>query len=212
MEQNVQNTKEQASKISINALKAGDRAEFASLVETYSTQIYRLALKILNDAQDAEDVLQETFIKALRSLPSFEGRSSLSTWLYRIAVNEALMLVRKRRPGQVSIEAEKEDSDGEEEPVEIVDWCCLPEGELVNSEATRFLDEAIQKLSPALRAVFVLRDIEGLSVKETADALGLTEATVKTRLLRARLKLREELSEYYGERLVEARNEERSVK
>ena len=189
--------------ISIDALKAGDRAAFAQLVETYSPHIYRLALKILNDPQDAEDVLQETFIKALKNLPAFEGRSSISTWLYRIAVNEALMLIRRQKPGAVSLDQEKEDAEGQIEPFEIVDWCCLPEGELLSGEARHFLDEAIQKLSPALKAVFILRDIEGLSVRETSEALGVTEAVVKTRLLRARLNLREELSVYYGERLSE---------
>jgi RNA polymerase sigma-70 factor (ECF subfamily) len=207
MKQNLQN---QDPAFSLPALQAGDRAEFSRLVETYSNRIYRLALKILNNTQDAEDVLQETFLKALRSLPSFEGRSSLSTWLYRIAVNEALMVVRKRRPDILSIDKEKEDDEGVSEPVEIVDWCCLPEVDLMNTEARRFLDEAIQELSPALRAVFVLRDIEGLSVKETADALGLTEAAVKTRLLRARLKLREALTVYYAERLVAKPDAERS--
>jgi RNA polymerase sigma-70 factor, ECF subfamily len=199
---------------SLEALQAGDRAEFARLVDTYSTPIYRLALKILNDPQDAEDVLQETFIKALRGLKSFEGRSSLSTWLYRIAVNEALMMVRKRKPDSVSIEAEKEDSEGESEPVQIVDWCCLPERELSSTEARHFLDEAIQGLTPALRSVFVLRDIEGLSVRETAETLTLSEAVVKTRLLRARLKLREALSGYFGERvsqqMLEGKARERS--
>jgi RNA polymerase sigma-70 factor (ECF subfamily) len=195
---------------SLEALRAGDRAEFARVVETYSAHIYRLALKILDDPLDAEDVLQETFIKALRGLPSFEGRSSLSTWLYRIAVNEALMMARKRRPDSVSIDAEKENGEGESEPVEIVDWCCLPERELSGTEARRFLDMAIQGLTPALRTVFVLRDIEGLSVRETAETLNLSEATVKTRLLRARLKLREALSVYFAERLPDGKAEERS--
>lgn len=191
------------AEISVEALIAGDRAAFAQLVETYSPHIYRLALKILNDPQDAEDVLQETFIKALKSLPAFEGRSSVSTWLYRIAVNEALMLIRKQKPGAVSLDRDKEDAEGQIEPVEIVDWCCLPEGELLSGEARQFLDEAIQTLSPALKAVFILRDIEGLSVRETAEALDVSEAVVKTRLLRARLNLREALSVYYGERLSE---------
>lgn len=205
MNQNVENPQEEGSKqeVSLEALKAGDMAEFARLVDIYSNSIYRVALKILNDPQDAEDVLQETFIKALRALPSFEGRSSLSTWLYRIAVNEALMLVRKRRANFVSIDADRDDEEGEAEPAEIVDWCCLPEGDLLNAEARQFLNAAVQRLSPALRAVFVLRDLEGLSVKETADALNLTETAVKTRLLRARLKLREELSVYYAERMAE---------
>lgn len=204
MDENVEKkASEGREDISIDALKAGDRAAFARLVERYSPKIYRLALKILNDPQDAEDILQETFIKALRALPTFEGRSSLSTWLYRIAVNEALMLVRKRKPNFVSIDMEREDAEGDVEPVEIVDWCCLPEGDLMSAESRTFLDLAIQRLTPALRAVFILRDVEGLSVRETAEALGLTEVAVKTRLLRARLKLREELSVYFAERLSE---------
>jgi RNA polymerase sigma-70 factor (ECF subfamily) len=189
--------------ISLEGLKTGDRGAFAKLVEIYSPQVYRLALKILGDAQDAEDVLQETFIKALRALPSFEGRSTLSTWLYRIAVNEALMMVRRRKQDQYSVDLEREDDEGQAEPVEIVDWCCLPEGELLNAESRKFLDMAIDQLSPALRAVFILRDIQGLSVRETAESLGIAEPAVKTRLLRARLKLREELSAYFRERLSE---------
>jgi RNA polymerase sigma-70 factor (ECF subfamily) len=187
----------------LEALRGGDRSAFAELVEKYSAQVYRLALKILNDPQDAEDVLQETFIKAFHSLASFEGRSRLSTWLYRIAVNEALMLVRKRKPDVVLIDQEKEDDEGQTEPVEIVDWCCLPEADLLSSESRKFLDQAIDTLSPALRAVFLLRDVEGLSVRETAETLNISEVAVKTRLMRARLKLREALSAYYGERLVE---------
>lgn len=206
-EKNQPNLPQSDGNVSLEALKAGDREAFANLVVHYSPRIYRLALKILNDAQDAEDVLQETFIKALRSISSFEGRSSLSTWLYRIAVNEALMMVRKRKPDYVSIDQEKEDAEGETEPVEIVDFCCLPEGDLLSVEARRFLDAAIQQLTPALRAVFVLRDVEGLSVRDTSEALGISEASVKTRLLRARLKLREALSGYYAERVSE-----RSVK
>lgn len=189
--------------ISLEALKAGDRAAFAALVEKYSERIYRLALKILGDAQDAEDVLQETFIKALRALPAFEGRSSLSTWLHRIAINEALMQVRKRKPESISIDQEPDDQADQSQPVEIVDWCCLPEGELLTAEGRRALDGAMQRLTPALRAVFVLRDVQGLSVRETAEALNVSEVAVKTRLLRARLKLREELSIYYAERLAE---------
>ena len=217
MNKNVENQEDAAHTevtdltLSIKALKAGDRAEFAKLVEAYSNHVYRLALKILNDPQDAEDVLQETFIKALRALPEFEERSKLSTWLYRIAVNEALMAVRRRKPDHLSLEMEKEGEEGEMAPVEIVDWCCLPEGDLLSAEARRFLDKAVQSLSPALRAVFVLRDVEGLSVKETAEALNISEAAVKTRLLRARLKLREELSIYFGERVSERKVSERSA-
>jgi RNA polymerase sigma-70 factor, ECF subfamily len=198
-----QNVEKNDAEISVERLQSGDRVEFARLVDEYSPQVYRLALKILNDPQDAEDVLQETFLKALRAVANFEGRSSLSTWLYRIAVNEALMAMRRRKGIVVSIDEDKEDEEGQSEPVEIVDWCCLPEKDLLSAEARLSLDQAIDTLSPALRAVFVLRDIQGLSVKETADALEVSDAVVKTRLLRARLKLREELSAYYAERLAE---------
>lgn len=198
-----ENLETQAMSLSLEAIKAGDRAEFARMVDLYSNQIYRMALKMLNDPQDAEDVLQETFIKALRSISTFEGRASFSTWLYRIAVNEALMILRKRRQDTVSIDEQPEDEEGESEPIQIVDWCCLPENELMGGESRKFLDQAVQRLSPALRSVFVLRDVEGLSVRDTAEALGISEAAVKTRLLRARLRLREDLSAYFGDRMAE---------
>lgn len=198
-----ENLETQDTSLSLDAIKAGDRAEFARMVDLYSNQIYRMALKMLNDPQDAEDVLQETFIKALRSISNFEGRASLSTWLYRIAVNEALMILRKRRQDTVSIDEQPEDEEGEREPIQIVDWCCLPEHELMGGESRKFLDQSVQRLSPALRSVFVLRDVEGLSVRDTAEALGISEAAVKTRLLRARLRLREDLSAYFGDRMAE---------
>ncbi|MGQ9832621.1 MAG: RNA polymerase sigma factor [Candidatus Villigracilaceae bacterium] len=197
-----------ATSISLTALQSGDRNEFASLVEAYSAQIYRLALKILGDTQDAEDVLQNTFLKALQNLPTFEGRSSLSTWLYRIAVNEALMLIRKRRL-EAQISAGDSDSDEDEDylAVQLVDWTTLPEETMLSSEAVTYLDQAIQRLPPKLRLVFLLRDVEGLSIRETSETLGLTETAVKTRLLRARLFLREQLSGYYQERLLERKTD-----
>ncbi len=191
--------------LSFEALKSGDREAFARLVDQTSGKIYHTALQILGDAQDAEDVLQETYLKAFRSLPEFEGRSSLMTWLYRIAVNEALMLIRRRRPAALSVDEARQDAEGdaESEGMEIVDFCCLPEGELLTGEARRFLDQAIQHLPANLRVVFVMRDLEGLSIQETAEALGLSEANTKTRLLRARLKLRQELSIYFGGKMQE---------
>lgn len=188
---------------SLQLLRAGDRAEIARLVDTYSTQIYRLGLKMLSNPQDAEDVLQNTFMKALQALPKFEGRSSLSTWLYRIAVNEALMSIRRSKP-EVSAVLKSDDGEEDEELLtSFTDWCCLPESELMSTEAQKHLDKAVGMLSEKLRAVFVLRDLEGLSIRETSEALEISEATVKTRLLRARLKLREILSAYYGDRLME---------
>jgi len=190
--------------ISLESLKAGDREAFARLVDETSGHIYRVALQILGDEQDAEDVLQETYIKAFRALPDFEGRSSLTTWLYRIAVNEALMMVRKRKPQAISVEESNSfDAEAESDRMEIVDWCCLPEGELLSSESRRFLDRAVQALPANLRVVFVMRDLEGLSIQDTAEALGLSENNVKTRLLRARLRLRQELSVYFGGKIQE---------
>ena len=194
---------EASPEISLEALHAGDRAEFARLVDTYSTQIYRLALKMLADEQDAEDVLQNTFMKALQAIENFEGRSSPSTWLYRIAVNEALMSLRRQRP-TISVAMDYEDDDDEiQHPTQFTDWCCLPEEDLLSAESKKHLDLAIRRLPEKLRVVFILRDIEGLSIRETSEALDLTETAVKTRLLRARLNLREQLSSYYGERLRE---------
>lgn len=194
------------NEISLDALIAGDRVEFARLVHTYSGSIYRLGLKMLGNPQDAEDVLQNTFVNALMHVARFEGRSNIATWLYRIAANEALMLIRKRK-SEVSLEQESQ--DGEEENLEDVkprvfaDWSGLPEDVLLSSEGKKHLDAAIQMLPETLRIVFVLRDIEGLSIKETADTLNLTETNVKTRLVRARMHLREQLSKYYMERLQE---------
>jgi RNA polymerase sigma-70 factor (ECF subfamily) len=188
--------------ISLEALIAGDRAEFARLVDTYSSPIYRLGLRMLGTPQDAEDVLQNTFLSALNHLPKFEGRSSLSTWLYRIAANEALMLIRRKKP-EINLD-DAQDSENDENllPTQFVDWSALPEDELLSGEGKKALDSAIQSLPESMLIVFVLRDVEGLSIKETADALNLTETNVKTRLLRARMFLREQLSAYYGERIA----------
>jgi RNA polymerase sigma-70 factor (ECF subfamily) len=186
---------------SLEALKSGDRAEFARLVETYYELIYRLAYKMLNDPQEAEDILQETFLKAYRYIDGFDGRSSLSTWLYRIATNEALMSLRRKKLDTVSMDETLDTMEGEVEPVQIVDWCCLPEAELMSAEAQARLNQAIEQLPATLRVVFVLRDIQGLSTREVAEVLSLSETAVKTRLSRARLRLREDLSDYYSEKL-----------
>jgi RNA polymerase sigma-70 factor (ECF subfamily) len=195
---------EELEPLNLKKLQTGDPEELTKMVQQYSDPIYRVALRMLNNQSEAEDVLQETFIKALRSLEKFEGRSTLSTWLYRIAVNESLMMIRKQKP-EVSVVFD-EPGDEENEGIsvsQIVDWCCLPESEFLTHETRSVLNDAIQKLPENLRTVFILRDIEGLSIIETAQALELTETNVKTRLLRARMKLREELSVYFGERLSE---------
>lgn len=202
------NSDGRSDSFSLEALRDGDRAEFARLVEAYSPMVYRLGLKMLGSPQDAEDILQETFLKAYRHLGSFDGRASPSTWLYRIATNEALMHLRKKRPEIVSVDEPLEGEPGEQEPMEIVDWCCMPEEELMSDESRAALDRAVDGLPETLRLVFVLRDIEGLSTRETAEVLDLSETAVKTRLSRARLRLRNVLSLYYADRLEGQKHEQ----
>jgi RNA polymerase sigma-70 factor, ECF subfamily len=178
------------------AARAGQQDAFAEIVERYSGTIYNLALRLMNEPQEAEDVLQETFISAFRALERFEGRSRLSTWLYRIAYNAALMRLRKRRVSVVSLDEPRETEDGELLPRQLVDWTTLPDDLLLSKEFRGMLDMALASLPESLRSVFVLRDVEGLSTAETAEALGLTETNAKVRLHRARLALRERLSTY----------------
>ena len=200
-------TTPQEDVISLDALRNGDRAEFSKVVEVFSGRLYRLILKMLNQPQDAEDILQETFIKAFRNVNKFDGRSKLSTWLYRIATNEALMLLRRKKPQMISIEEPDSQAESiEQEPMQIVDWCCIPEIELLSDEARNHLDQAVAQLPATLRAAFLLRDIEGLSTLEAAEVLGISETALKTRLSRARLQLRNELSYYYGEKLDGIKN------
>ena len=201
-DQHLMNVKGVEEGISLEALQKGGKRAFAQLVEIHSEAIYRVSFRMLNDAQDAEDILQETFIKAFRYLPTFEGRSQLSTWLYRIAINEALMLIRKRKPDTTSIDEEIETDQDGFIPRQIVDFCCLPEDTFDNRETQAAISRAVDRLSPANRATFILRDISGLSTKETADTLQISESAVKTRLLRARLELREALSGYFSDRMV----------
>ncbi|HUI90320.1 MAG TPA: sigma-70 family RNA polymerase sigma factor [Anaerolineales bacterium] len=197
-----------SQELSLEKLRAGDRAEFARMVDTFSSPIYRLGLRMLGNSQDAEDVLQNTFLNALTHLPEFEARSSIATWLYRIAANEALMSIRRKKPEVTLEDLRADDPDTELIPAAFVDWSALPEKELLSEEGRKNLEAAIASLPENLRLVLILRDIEGISIKETAEALGLTDTNVKTRLLRARLHLRERLSTYYSEHLIhEERND-----
>ncbi len=185
----------------LEKLRAGDPAAFAQLVEANQRNVYNLALRMLNDPQEAEDVLQETFLSAYKALPTFEGRSSLGTWLYRIASNASLMRLRKKQPETTSIDEPLELEEGDRLPRQFVDWSSAPEDELLSVESRRMMDAAVAELPEGLRIVFVLRDIEGLSTEETGEVLELSESAVKTRLHRARLALREKLSAYFAERL-----------
>jgi RNA polymerase sigma-70 factor, ECF subfamily len=183
----------------VRALKSGDPDAFTEMVERYSGTVYNLALRMMrNNHMEAEEVLQETFISAFRALERFEGRSLLSTWLYRIAYNAALMRLRRREPVTVSIDKPATNDEGDEVPRQLVDWGAGPEQALLNGELRMALDTAVSALPERLRSVFVLRDIEGLSTAETAAVLDLTETNVKVRLHRARLALRERLSSHFN--------------
>ena len=150
----------------------GDSTAFRELVARYENRVYRLALKMLRNEQDAEDVLQETFISAYRHLDSFRGEAEFSTWVYRIATNASLMKLRSRRPAQ-PLDRADEDAVDESLPRELIDWSATPEDMLLASEMRVQMDAALATVSEALRAVFVLRDIEGLSVEETAKVAWL---------------------------------------
>jgi len=178
--------------------RAGDANAFAALMGQYESHVYRLALNITQNPQDAEDALQDAFLKAYTHLEEFRGDSLFSTWLVRIATNEALTKIRQRQPEwRVSaIEsggAEKETS----RPREIKDNDDNPEERYGKRELLEILSEAIESLDVSLRMVFVLRDIQSFSTEDTARLLGLSEAAVKTRLMRARLKLRQRLNAWF---------------
>ena len=183
----------------VAALKQGDRNACAELVKRFSPHVYNVALRLVGEPTEAEEVLQETFINACRKVEGFEGRSSLATWLYRIATNNSLMRLRQRRLPTVSLD----ESQGSEEdlpaPQEIADWEWDPDHLILTEEAYRVLTEAVESLPETLRAAFVLRDLEGLSTQEAAEVLGISPAALKVRLHRARLLLRERLSPYFSE-------------
>ncbi|MGD0295771.1 MAG: sigma-70 family RNA polymerase sigma factor [Bryobacteraceae bacterium] len=177
--------------------REGDLAAFNELVNSYSRKIFRLAKHITQNDEDAEDVLQETFLKAFEHLGDFQGQSKFYTWIVRIAVNESLMKLRKRKSDR-SVPLDEPVDTGEDTVVrEIAVWDENPEQKYSREELGQILDEAVQGLRPAFRTVFVLRDIEELSTEEAAEALGISVPAVKSRLLRARLQLREKLTRFF---------------
>ncbi len=177
--------------------RQGDLQAFNELVSHYERKIFRLAKHITQNDEDAEDVLQEAFLKAFEHLGNFHGQSKFYTWLVRIAVNESLMKLRKRK-GDRTVPLDEPLDTGEDTVVrEIAVWDEDPEQKYSREELGAILDEAVQSLRPAFRTVFVLRDIEELSTEETADALGISVPAVKSRLLRARLQLREKLTRFF---------------
>ena len=180
----------------VAAAKGGDITAFETLVGRYERKIFRLAQNITQNKEDAEDVMQEAFLKSYQHLGEFQGNSRFYTWLVRIAVNQALMKLRKRRPNQVSLD-EEVDTGEDTMPREVEDWGPSPEERYKQAELGGILSGTIAELEPPFRIVFQLRDIEELSTEETAEALGLSVPAVKSRLLRARLKLRQKLNRYF---------------
>jgi RNA polymerase sigma-70 factor (ECF subfamily) len=180
----------------VAAAKQGDAAAFEELVSRYEKKIFRLTMNITRNREDAEDAMQDAFLKSYSHLKDFQEDSRFYTWLVRIAANEALMRLRKRRPNQLSLD-EPIEGDDELMPRELEDWGPSPEQRFAQTELREILSDVIDELEPDFRVVFVLRDIEELSTDETAKTLGISVPAVKSRLLRARLKLRQKLNHYF---------------
>jgi RNA polymerase sigma-70 factor, ECF subfamily len=184
----------------VRAAKAGDIGAFEQLVHRYDRNVFRIAQHITQNREDAEDVVQDAFLKAYENLKNFQEQSKFYTWLVRIAVNEALMRLRRRRPERMVSLDEEVKTDEDSMPREVADWSPNPEQLYTQSELRDILTKTIQGLPSSFRTVFVLRDVEGLSTEETAEALDLSIPAVKSRLLRARLQLRERLNKYFKKR------------
>lgn len=192
----------------VDRVLAGDTQAFEELVRRHERRIYRTVLAITGNPQDAEDAMQETFLKTYQHLREFQRASRFTTWLTRIAINEGLQKRRKRK----NMESLDEPvlSDDEMMPRQIEDWHDNPEELYAKQEVRQFVEEAIQSLPPAYRVVFVLRDVEGLSTEEAAEALSVSVPALKSRTLRARLMMRERLAKRFqrslspGARIMQA--------
>ena len=181
----------------VTRAREGDSSAFSTLIQRYEGRIFRLAMNITQNREDAEDVLQESFLKAYEHLDQFLGNSKFYTWIVRIAVNQALMKLRKRRNDR-SVSLDEQIDTGEDTVVrEIAAWDPDPEERYSREELSAILTEAVDELAPIYRTVFTLRDVDGLSTEETAEALDLSVPAVKSRLLRARLQLRDRLTRFF---------------
>ena len=180
----------------VAAAKKGETAAFEELVSRYEDKIFRLTKNITGNHEDAEDAMQDAFLNAYSHLQDFHGDSRFYTWLVRIAANESLMRLRRRRPNHFSLD---EPVEGERDlmPRELEDWDPSPEQRYAQAELQGILAEIIETLDPEFRIVLILRDLEELSTQETADTLGMSVSAVKSRLLRARLRLREKLNRHF---------------
>jgi RNA polymerase sigma-70 factor (ECF subfamily) len=181
--------------------RRGDFVAFTALVDRYQHRVYGLAYRILGQRQDAEDVTQQTFLAVLEHLDAFREEAAVATWILRIATNHALKVLRKRR-GLPTVPLDADGGDeaaGLPHPDYVARWRDGPEELAQRAEVRRLIDQALAELDDKYRVVFLLRDVEGLAIRDTAEALGLTEAAVKVRLLRARLQLRERLTRALGD-------------
>jgi RNA polymerase sigma-70 factor, ECF subfamily len=190
-----------------HASKDGDIAAFEQLVKRYDRRLFRIAQSVTHNAEDAQDVVQEAFLKAFQHLGQFREGSQFSTWLIRITVNQSLTKLRKHRSTrEVSLEEDFQ-SDGDLLPMEVTDWAPNPEQLYWASELRDILIQALKELQPILRAVFVLRAIEGLSTDQTAEALNVSQSAVKARLWRALAQIREGLNQYFSKQTASVRTQ-----
>ncbi len=181
----------------VRLAKNGDRSAQAKIVKDHEKMVYNLGLKLLGNEEKAECILQETFLKVLQALPKFQEKSQLSTWIYRIATNQALMRIRKKKRGHVSIDEDKDD-DGRDYSAFVQSLDGDPLDNLLNLELKEKMDRAIEKLPDNYKTVFVMKDIEGLALKEIANILDLSLPAVKSNLHRARVTLRNKLADMWN--------------
>lgn len=187
----------------VEKAKAGDFDAFEQLVKSCERRVWAIAWRMIGDREEAENIVQAAFLKAMEALASFRGESAFCTWVGRIATNEGLEILRRRRHRDMlsldALSSEGSDDDGPiPQPELLADWREDPSRGVEREEIRRLLDRALDELTPGLRAVFVMRDVEGMSTAETAEALGIAEGNVKVRLLRARMALRERLTAAFG--------------
>jgi RNA polymerase sigma-70 factor (ECF subfamily) len=186
----------------VEALKRREAAAFEQLIAQHGAMLYRVALRLMGQREEAEDILQETLLKVHQNIHTFDGRAALTTWLYRIVVNTSLIRLRSKSwPHEALLDTvgPHYTEDGEHVD-EVAEWALPPEQVLLRQEALTVLRQGIERLPELYRAVYVLAEVEGLPYQETATILDLTVGTVKTRLHRARLFLRELLADYFAER------------
>jgi RNA polymerase sigma-70 factor (ECF subfamily) len=192
----------------VHACKNGDVAAFEQLVKRYDRKLFRIAQSVTHNREDSQDAVQEAFLKAYQHLAHFREACLFSTWLIRITVNQSLMKLRKQRSTkEMSLDDDFENDEGDFLPKEVTDWSPNPEQLCWASELKSILVEALKDLEPISRTVFVLRDIEGLSIDQTAEVLNMSNSAIKARLWRVRLRLRERLSKHFSQQKESARAE-----